>query len=139
MKLYRLFACALSAVALSVSASAAESTPLEDQMEKLNKALKLVKRNLADASAKDANLAKIADAKAAIAEAKKLEPAMTKTIPAAQKEKFVADYRASIDETAKALDELKAAIEGGKSDEAAKIMEKLDLQKKEGHKKFQEE
>jgi len=139
MKLYRLFACALTAVALSLTASAADSTPLEDQMEKLSKALKLVKRNLADASAKDANLAKIADAKAALGEAKKLEPAMTKTIPAGQKEKFLTDFKASIEETGKALDELKAAIEAGKSEEAAKVMEKLDLQKKESHKKFKEE
>ena len=139
MKLHSLFVPALVALALTVPAIAEEDTPLTNEMEKLSKALKVVNRNLADASAKDANLAKIADAKTALDNAIKLEPAMAATVPAAEKQKFLADYKASMEQTAKALDELKAAVAAGKADEAAKIMEKLNAQKKDGHKKFQKE
>jgi soluble cytochrome b562 len=139
MKLHRLFVPALVAIAFTIPAMAEEDTPLTKEMEKLSKALKVVNRNLADASAKDANLAKIADAKKAVEAAVKLEPAMAASVPAGEKAKFVADYQASMEATSKALDELKAAVEAGKADEAAKIMEKLNGQKKEGHKKFQKE
>lgn len=139
MKLHRLFITTLAALALTIPAGAEESTPLEEQMEKLSKALKVVNRNLLDPTAKDANLAKIADAKTAADASIKLEPAMAKTIPAADKEKFLADYKAGMEATSKTLDELKAAVAADKSEDAAKIMEKLNAQKKDGHKKFQKE
>ena len=105
-------------------------------MEKLSKAIKAIKRNIADAGQKDANLAKVADAKAANAAAMKYEPAKTKDVPAAEKAKFLSGYKTSIEEAGKSLDALKAAIEGGKTDEAKSILEKLDTQKKDAHKKY---
>ena len=108
-------------------------------MEKLSKALKAVNRNLTDAAQKDANLAKIADAKAACAAAVKFDPAKTKEVPAADKAKFVTEFKASMEEVGKNLDALKAAIAGGKMDDAKALMEKLNGQKKDGHKKFKTE
>ena len=65
MKLKPLFTL-LAACAIAVPAFAAdEDTPLGKEMEKISKALKAVNRNIADASAKDANIAKVAEAKAA--------------------------------------------------------------------------
>lgn len=126
----------LAACALIVPAYAEEDTPMTKEMEKLSKALKAVNRNLADASQKDANIAKIADAKAACAAAVKYEPATTKDVPAAEKAKYLADFKASMEEVGKNLDALKAAIEGGKMDDAKALMDKLNGQKKDGHKKF---
>jgi soluble cytochrome b562 len=126
----------LAACALIVPAYAEEDTPMTKEMEKLSKALKAVNRNLADASQKDANIAKIADAKTACAAAIKYEPATTKDVPAAEKAKYLADFKASMEEVGKNLDALKAAIEGGKMDDAKALMDKLNGQKKDGHKKF---
>jgi len=135
MKLKHLFTL-LAACAIAVPAFAEEDTPLSKEMEKISKALKAIKRNGVDAAQKDANLAKVADAKAANAAALKYEPAKTKDVPAAEKTKFLSGYKASMEEAGKTLDALKAAIEGGKTDEAKSLLEKLDSEKKEGHKKY---
>lgn len=138
MKFKSLFMlCALAA--FTVPAFAEEETPLGDEMGKISKALKAVNRAIADASAKDANLAKVAEAKACAEKALTLDPAKTADVPAAEKAKFIEDYKASVKEMITQLDELKAAIEAGKSDDATKVMEKLNTGKKEGHKKFKKE
>jgi soluble cytochrome b562 len=140
MKLRKLLTLlAMCAIAVPAFAKDEEDTPLGKEMEKLSKALKAVNRGLADASQKDANLAKIADAKASCVAALKYEPAKTKEIPAADKAKFVAEFKAGMEDVGKNLDALKAAIEGGKTDDAKALMEKLNGQKKEGHKKFKAE
>lgn len=138
MKLLRLLVPVL-ALAVAVPAFAEDDTPLGKEMEKVSKALKVVNRNLADPAQKDANLAKIADAKTALDAALKYEPAMTKSVPAAEKAKFLADYKAAMEQTGKSLEELKAAVTAGNTDAAAKAMEKLNSEKKEGHKKFKKD
>ncbi len=135
MKLKNLFTL-LAACAIAVPAFAEEDTPLGKEMEKIGKALKAINRNIADASQKDANLAKVADAKAANMAALKYEPAKTKDVPAADKAKFISGYKAAMEEVGKNLDALKAAIEGGKTDDAKALLEKLNTEKKEGHKKY---
>ena len=140
MKLHRLFVPVFAALALAMPAFAADDdTPLSKEMEKVSKALKVVNRNLADPASKDANLAKLAEAKTALDAAAKFEPAMTKSVPAAEKEKFLADYKASMEQTAKSLGELTAAVTAGDKDAAAKVMEKLTSEKKEAHKKFKKD
>ena len=134
-----LLATVFAVAALATPVIAEEDTPLSKEMDKVNKAVKAVNRALSDAAQKDANLAKIADAKAAMEKALTLEPAMAKDVPAADKEKFLADYKAAMQESLKTLEELRAAIADGKADDAAKAMEKLTKGKKDGHKKFKKE
>lgn len=130
------FLTLLAAFALAIPASAEEDTPLSKEMSKLNKALKAINRGVEDAAAKDANLAKVADAKAACEASLKFEPASTKDVPAADKAKFIEGYKASMQEVIKQLDALKAAIEGGKTADAKALLDKLNNSKKEGHKKY---
>jgi soluble cytochrome b562 len=138
MKLHRMFATILATAALAVSA-AAEDTPLGEEMEKFSKALKAIGRAAKEGKVSKDLVAKVDDAKKAAEAGLKFEPAKTKEIPAADKEKFLADYKASMQETIKTLDELKVAVEAEKADEVGKIMEKLNGQKKEGHKKYQKD
>jgi soluble cytochrome b562 len=135
MKLKHLFTL-LAAFAITVPAFAEEDTPLSKEMEKISKALKAVNRSIGDASAKDANLAKIAEAKTACAATLKYEPAKTKEISAGDKAKFVSGFKSGMEEVGKNLDALKAAIEGGKTDDAKTILDKLTKQKKDGHKEY---
>lgn len=139
MKLHRMLATVLATAALAVSAVAAEETPLGEQMDKFSKALKAIGRAAKEGKVTKDLASKVDDAKKASEAALKFEPAKTKEIPAGEKEKFLADYKASMQETIKTLDELKAAVESEKADEVAKVMEKLNGQKKEGHKKFQKD
>jgi soluble cytochrome b562 len=137
MKLKPLFTLlAACAIAVPAFAAADEDTPLGKEMEKVSKALKAINRNIADASAKDANLAKLAEAKAANVAALKYEPAKTKDVPAAEKAKFLSGYKAAMEAVGKDMDALKAAIEGGKTEDAKALLEKLNNAKKEGHKKY---
>ncbi len=135
MKLKHLFTL-LAALAITVPAIADEDTPLAKEMEKIGKALKGINRDVADASKKADNLKKVADAKEACAASLKYEPAKTKEIGAGEKAKFVEGYKASMQEVGKQLDALKAAIEGGKADDAKAVLDKLNGAKKDGHKKY---
>lgn len=139
MKLKTLIITTLCTLLLPTMSSFADDTPLGTEMGKINKALKLVNRNLADASKKAENLEKIDVAIKACEESGKLEPEKTKDIPEAEKEKFLTEYKAAMVEMGKHLTDLKAAVEADKADEAKKVLEKLNMGKKEGHKKFQKE
>jgi soluble cytochrome b562 len=138
MKLSRFLATAALALAFTIPAFADE-TPLEVSMNKLNKSLKQIDRAVKAGTVGKELSAKVDDAKAAAKEGLKLEPAKTADVPAADKAKFLADYKTSMEETIKALDELKVAVDAGKTEEVGKILAKLNTQKKDGHKKFQKE
>jgi soluble cytochrome b562 len=138
MKLHRLFATVLATAALAVPAFA-EDTPLTEEMEKLSKVLKVIGRAAKEGNVPKEHAAKVDDAKKAVEAGLTMEPAKAKDVPAGEKEKFITDYKASMQETIKALDELKAAIEAGKTEDVNKALEKLNAQKKDGHKKFQKE
>lgn len=139
MKLNRLFTAAIAAMAFTFSAFAQEETPLDKEMEAISKAAKLIKRKLPEAGEKAANIERTDSALKACAAAVKLEPKMTKDIPAGEKEKFLADYKAAMEEMGKDLTALKAALEADKTADAEKILEKLNEGKKAGHKKFKSE
>src|SRR5438309_1121789 len=91
MKLHRLILPAITAFVLTVPAFAAE-THMGKEMDKLNSALKAVGEKVDDPKAKQSNLAKIEEAKRSAESASRLQPAMTKDIPAADKAKFLADF-----------------------------------------------
>jgi soluble cytochrome b562 len=139
MKLHRILATIIATGMLALSSIAAEDTPLSKEMDKVNKSLKAINRAAKEGNISKDLTAKVDDAKAATEAALKFEPEKAKDIPAGEKAKFLADYKASMQETIKTLDELKAAVASGKADEVGKVMEKLNGQKKEGHKKFQKE
>ena len=65
-----------------------------------------------------------------------MDPAKTKEVSAADKAKFLEGYEAAMVELGKGLDSLKAAVEGGKADEAKAIIEKLNAAKKDAHRKY---
>jgi len=136
IKLYTLL---VIAALLTPGFAEEEDTPLAQEMSKVSKALKVINRSIADPAAKDANLAKVAEAKASAEKALTMEPSMTKDVPEAEKAKFIEDYKAAMNEMIKGLDELKVAVESGKAEDVTKVMEKLNSGKKDGHKKFQKE
>jgi soluble cytochrome b562 len=139
MKIQALFAVAVAAI-LAVPCFADDTdTPLSKEMSALNKAYRALKRGLADAAKKDENLALIEKMKVANTNALKYAPKMADEKSGAEKEKFIAEYKAMTEEMNKDIDALKAAVVGGKTEDAQKIVEKLDAAKKEGHEKFKKD
>jgi hypothetical protein len=139
MKLKHLFTVAIAALAISVPAFAEEDTPLGKEMEKAGKAMKAIGKACKDGKVTKDLASKVDDIKAAFEASAKLEPAKTADVPAAEKAKFVADYKAAMEKSIKELDALKAAVEAEKTDEVAKILEKLNAGKKQGHKAFKKD
>ena len=136
MKLKSLLSLAVAFATGASMVMAEQDTPLSKEMSAMNKALRTLKRQIADASKKADNLALVDTMKAKAEAAAKLEPAKTKDQPAADKPKYLESYKAQMADLAKAIDELKAAVEKGDAEAAAKLFEKLGDTKEKGHKDF---
>lgn len=140
MKKIPLLLTLATAMAFSFTAVAADSdkddTPLAKEMSAMNKTFRTLKKQVADEAKKDDNVALIEKIKKHIATAKDLEPATTKDVAADKKAEFLDKYKHEMDELAKTYDSLEESIKAGTADESKKILEKLNDEKKEGHKNF---
>lgn len=136
MKFKTLLTLALSLAVGFTSAMAAEDTPLLKEMKAMNKSLRTLKRQVADASKKDENVKLIADIKKNIEASIALQPAQTKDIPAGEKPAYLDKYKAQMTDLGKMFDELDGLVKAGKTDDAAAVFEKLSQAKEKGHKDF---
>lgn len=137
MKFKSLLTLALTlAVGFTSALAAEDDTPLMKEMKAMNKNLRTLKRQVADATKKDENIQLIAGIKKSIDASIKLQPAQTKDIPAAEKAAYLDKYKAQMTDMHKMFDELDAAVKAGKGDAAAAIFEKLSQAKEKGHKDF---
>ena len=124
------------AIGLHATVRAEDDTPLAKNMSGMNKALRTLKRQIADASKKDENIAMVEKIKASIAEASKLEPKKTKDIPAAEKAAYIEKYKKQMADLGKTFDDIETALKAGKADDAKALFDKLGEQKEKGHKDF---
>ena len=125
-----------AALSLNVALAADDDTPLAKEMKTMNKSLRALKKQVADATKKDDNLALIATIKKSLDAAAKLEPAKTKDVPAAEKAAYLDKYKAQMTDLAKTYDELEVAIKADKADDVKKALDKLADEKEKGHKDF---
>ena len=124
--------CALS-IGFTVHADD-DHTPLGKEMSAMNKSLRLIKRQLPDASKKAENLELLGKIKKNLEASHKLEPASTKD--QADKTAYTAKYKEEITTLTKAMDELEAAIKADKQDEAKAALDKIQDLKSKGHEDF---
>ena len=122
--------------AMTSGFAAEEDTPLAKEMKSMNKALRTLKKQVADPAKKADNLALVAGIKKNLEASVKLEPAKTKDVPAADKAAYLDKYKAQMADLVKTYDEIDAALKADKPDDAKKAMEKLSDQKEKGHKDF---
>lgn len=131
-----LFALAVSLLLCPVLLA---DTPLEKQMEKLNKSLRQLKPVIGDPAKKEAALGHLADAIAASKASIDMEPQKAKEIPEAERAKFIADYKKAMDGLVEKLGKIESAIREGQIGEARKQFEELGKLKRSGHDKFASE
>ena len=137
MKLKSLLTLAFTmAFGFNVAFAAEEDTPLAKEMKTVNKSQRTLKRQVADASKKAENLELVATMKKGVAACLKLEPMKTKDVPAGEKAAYLQKYKAQMGDLGKTFDELDAAVQAGKVDDAKKSFEKLSEEKEKGHKDF---
>jgi hypothetical protein len=124
------------AFALTSGFAAEEDTPLAKEMKSMNKALRTLKKQVADPAKKDDNLALVATIKKHLDASTKLEPAKTKDVPAAEKAAYLEKYKAQMADVSKTFDEAEAALKADKPEDAKKALDKLSDMKEKGHKDF---
>lgn len=111
------------------------TTPLGEQMRLMNGAFSNLNR-LIEAGAADSALAAVHVIHAGATEALKHEPAKKADTPAAEQEKFVADYQATMKAFIADVEKVEAAIKAGKMDDAKAAAAKLGADRSEAHPKF---
>lgn len=136
----RVLLFALSALALApvvtLRAADEDQTELGAKMEKMGGAWRKIKGQISDASKNDDTLAKLGVMKENMNAAMGLEPEKAKTMSGADKDKFIADYKAKMKEEIGKIDNLIALVKAGKNDEAAKLVGTVDQDQKDAHKAF---
>ena len=144
--LLRLFALtALIAGPVAFAADAASAAPakgekpdteLTKKMDKIGGAFRKLRKQAGDASKNADSLEQVAIIKQYATEASKLEPLKASEVPAADKAKMIAGYKAEMKDFLAAVDKLEAAFKANNNNEAAKLVQELGKMQKEGHKEY---
>jgi soluble cytochrome b562 len=127
----------LLAVAIPARAQDDEpKTPLAIEMGGISKDFRALRKIVNDPTQKDAALALVKDMEAHATKAKTFQPSKTKEIPPADQAQFVADFKTQIDGLIADFQKLEQAISDGKTADATALLDKLQQDKRTGHKKF---
>ncbi|MBK1879258.1 cytochrome b562 [Pelagicoccus mobilis] len=123
-----------------VQADEDDHTPLEEEMDAMNKSWRHVRRALRD-PAKFADAAKKVETMIVHAEKSiEMEPILLAEQEGAEaKKKFMEGYQKGMRYTVKMLKELQAAFEAGDAEKATELVSKLNDARKKGHQKYKPE
>jgi hypothetical protein len=113
-----------------------KKTDLEVQMDRIGKAYRKLKRQVADPTQNESSLQLLATMQAAAKEAMDMTPAKTADLPADQQAKFVDDFKAGIKGMQDEFTKLSDALTAGKNDDAVKVVAEIDALEKKDHKEF---
>jgi soluble cytochrome b562 len=116
-----------------------DEAPLEDLMGTISSRHKRLKRSIPNAAMNETSLKYVLDMQAAAVEAKKHNPAKTKSIPESSQKKFLISYRKEMNVMIGQLLDLENALLDGDQKAAQANYDKLLSQKKKSHDKFIEE
>ena len=113
-----------------------KKTELAKDMDKINRAVRTLRKQINDSSKNDDSLAQVAIIHDAAVAASKETPAWTADQPQADQAKFVADFQAKMKDFVADIDKLTDALKAGDNAAAAKLFAGLGLDEKAGHKQF---
>jgi soluble cytochrome b562 len=114
----------------------AAETELGRTMEQLNGAWRKLRRQAADPASNAASLELVAVIQAAGEKALTLQPARVEDVPAADREKFVQDYRKGLQGFLAQVGKLEEALKAGDNAAATELIQKIGALQKEAHKEF---
>jgi len=135
-----LLAAALLATAtLPLRAQNGPDSPLEKQMQILARGKRQLSQQVADPTKQQQNITLIESLKQAVTKSKTLDPRMTATIPAADRDKFLSDYRDELDKLTDAFNRIEDAVKAGSYDKAKSLLDSLRSIMKEGHADFKQD
>jgi hypothetical protein len=113
-----------------------DETPLMQQMQVLKSGMKGLRRSLRDPENRAGSLATVLEMQVASQMAKTEVPVMTGSLAEAEREAFVAAYRADMVEMQKGLLDLELALLAGDDEKAAEVYQQLKDREDAGHERF---
>lgn len=116
-----------------------DHTALEDQMSAMNKAWRSIRRQIKDPAKNDSTLEYVAKVKKAAQKSVDMTPILAKEKSGADKKKFMAGYKKSMQRTVAMIGNLEAALKAGDNAKAEEIVGKINDARKEGHGKYKPE
>jgi soluble cytochrome b562 len=125
-----------AAPATPAAADHKETTELGGKMGAIGKAFKKLRGQINDASKNEDSLKLVATIRENAEAALKYTPEKAADLPAADQAKFKADYAEHMKAFAADVDKLDAALKAGDNATAAKLVDTLNNDQKEGHKEF---
>lgn len=142
-----LLAAALVATALPASAQygppppahGGADSPLEKQMQILARGKRQLSAQVADPAKQQQTITLIESLKKASVDSKALNPRKTASVPAADREKFLAAYRAQMDKLTETFNQMEEAVKAGQYDKAKSLLGALQSVMKEGHREFKQD
>ena len=126
----------LALLAFPTFLQAQVDSPLEGQMKILARGMRQLTQQVADPAKQQENILLLEALKKAVTDSKTLEPRKISSIPAENREKFLADYRHELDELSDAFNQVEEAVKAGQHDKAKSLLATVNSIKKEGHGKF---
>jgi cytochrome c556 len=114
-----------------------DQTELGDHMEKIGGAFRALRKQISDPAKNEDSLKRLGVIRENAQAALTLEPAKKADIPADQQAKFVNDFHAKMKGFIADVDKLEAAVKAGNNEEAAKLLQVLGQDQKDGHHEFQ--
>jgi soluble cytochrome b562 len=116
-----------------------KKTDLEVRMDKIGKAFRKLRKQVADPAQNASSLDLVKTMQDAAKEAPTFTPEKAADLPEDQRAKFTDDFKAGIQDLQDRLAKLQAALEAGKNDDAQALVKDLvDFEKKE-HKEFKKD
>ncbi|HVZ66341.1 MAG TPA: cytochrome b562 [Lacunisphaera sp.] len=111
-------------------------TELGKTMEKVGHAWRTVRKQVDNPADNAATLALVTEIQGNLEKALKLEPVRAQDVPAAERAKFVEDYRAHMKEFLGLVGKLEAALKANDNAAAADLVKKMGATQREDHKEF---
>lgn len=127
---------ALLAIVPLASSRAESDTPLEKQMQILARGMRQLSATIADPSQQMENIALLESLRKAVTDSLTLEPKKTATVKPADRETFLAAYRAQMEKLGSALAQTEDSLKSGSYDNAKTSLNAVGPIKKEGHTRF---
>lgn len=116
-----------------------QESPLHQAMERIERGLKKIRREVKDAKSFDASLEAVVDMQNAAGETKLMTPPITEKQPEAERAAFVKDYRKRMIAVQKDLLDLEIALLDGDAAKAQELVKKVSDAEDSGHEKFTED
>lgn len=113
-----------------------DKTPLGQRMSAMNAALRQITAQVEDPSKNASTLEQVVLFQTKASEALTFKPEKTAQVPEGEQAQFVADFQEGIKALLVKVDSLKAAVEAGRNEDAAKIVDEMKGWQRDRHSVF---